>query len=240
MRLDNILLPDKVFINKVKNVIDYTNLHYSIFLKENDDKDDLEELICYLNEFCEEEKLDIEWHIGPEDYKEAIDWYIQGAILERDLQIDVVLDPDSTIGYWGPKTFKKSALKTLEHEAIHMQQRRRMGIKKFNELPSGYELGKRKYKKTKKRNDMIRIYFRDPHELMAHGHDIARELMFNTKNPDKALRNPEKYRVDLPTYDKYRAIFPSNAKPLQRLLKYTAFYFEYYKKTCKEKKRKKL
>jgi hypothetical protein len=45
-----------------------------------------------------------------------------------------------------------------------------------------------------------------------------------SSNPEDALRNPEKYRNELPSYDKHRAIFPPNAKPLQKLLSYAAGY----------------
>ncbi len=58
---------------------------------------------------------------------------------------------------------------------------------------------------------------------MAHGHDLAQEILASS-NPEDALRNPEKYREELPAYDKHRQIFPPNAKPLQRLLSYASGY----------------
>jgi hypothetical protein len=58
---------------------------------------------------------------------------------------------------------------------------------------------------------------------MAHGHDLAQEILASS-NPEEALRNPEKYRDELPAYDKHRQIFPPNAKPLQRLLSYASGY----------------
>jgi hypothetical protein len=137
--------------------------------------------------------------------------------------MDIILDPDSIIGNWGPKSFKDSVLKTLAHETIHLAQRDRMGAEKYNTLPSGYMQGLKKAKKSGKEQDMIRTYFRDPQELMAHGHDLAQEIMASS-NPEDALRNPEKYRNELPSYDKHRVIFPPNAKPLQKLLSYAAGY----------------
>ena len=69
----------------------------------------------------------------------------------------------------------------------------------------------------------MRSYLRDPHELMAYGHDLAQEIN-RTSDPQKALRNPEAFRDELPVYNQFRNVWPPNAKPLQRLLSYTARY----------------
>ena len=215
------LQPDRDYISIVGEILDDANAEYVKFLKNNNDKDDLEELIDLLQAYTGDE-LDITWHIG-ETGKKAVDWYIQSAIVHGDGSIDVIIDPDSTIGHWGPKSFKDSVLKTLAHETIHLAQRDRMGVEKYKNLPSGYMLGIKKAEKSGKERDLIRTYFRDPQELMAHGHDLAQEILASS-NPEEALRNPEKYRDELPAYDKHRQIFPPNAKPLQRLLSYASGY----------------
>tara|TARA_R110002074_G_scaffold13412_1_gene47880 strand:+ start:422 stop:1111 length:690 start_codon:yes stop_codon:yes gene_type:complete len=216
------LQPDHDYLAHIGDILDDANAEYAEFLKKNNDKDDVEELVDILQSYSDSEELDLDWHVGDTGRK-AVDWYIQSAVVQGDGSIDVIIDPDSTIGYWGPKSFKDSVLKTLAHETIHLAQRDRMGADKYKNLHSGYMQGLKKAKKSGKEQDMIRTYFRDPHELMAHGHDLAQEIMASS-NPEDALRNPEKYRNELPAYDKHRQIFPPNAKPLQQLLKYASGY----------------
>ena len=220
------LQPNKDYLEKVGYILDDATREYSKFLEKNNDKDDLEELVNTLQAFTDEDKLDITWEIGKSGIK-AVDWYIQSAMVHANGHMDITIDPDSTIGHWGPESFKTSVLKTLAHETIHLAQRDRMGREKYSKLPSGYQLGLRKQEKTGKKRDLIRTYFRDPHELMAHGHDLAQEILASS-DPQEALRNPEKYRDELPSYDKHRQIFPPNAKPLQRMLSYAAGYFQDY------------
>jgi len=218
------LQPDKHFLAQVAYMLDEANDEYEDFLTHNNDKDDLDELLEILQANTDIDNLDIDWYIGPTG-RMAVDWYIQSAQVHGDGSMDIVIDPDSTIGYWGPKTFKKSVLKTVAHESIHLAQRDRMGADKYKSLPSGYQNGLRLQKKTGKERDLIRTYLRDPHELMAHGHDLAEEIKASS-NPEQALRNPERFRNELPAYDKHRAIFPPNAKQLKRLLNYTARYIQ--------------
>jgi hypothetical protein len=69
------------------------------------------------------------------------------------------------------------------------------------------------------------MYLRDPHELMAYAHDLADEMKSNTDDPAAALRNPEKYREQLPVYDRFRNSFPKDSKQIKQLMKYTADYY---------------
>ena len=216
------LPPDHEYLALIGEILDEASAEYAEFLKGNNDQDDVEELADILQSYSDAEELNLDWHVG-ETGRKAVDWYIQSAQVHGNGDMDIILDPDSIIGNWGPKSFKDSVLKTLAHETIHLAQRDRMGAEKYNTLPSGYMLGLKKAKKSGKEQDMIRTYFRDPQELMAHGHDLAQEIMASS-NPEDALRNPEKYRNELPSYDKHRAIFPPNAKPLQKLLSYAAGY----------------
>jgi hypothetical protein len=220
--LEGRLAANTDFLSVVEEMLNDAVKEYADFLESNNNKDDLEELADILQSYSDSDDLELNWHVGKTGMK-AVDWYIQSAIVHGDGSIDIILDPDSTIGYWGPKSFKDSVLKTLAHETIHLAQRDRMGVKKYKSLPSGYQLGLRKKEKTGKERDLVRTYFRDPQELMAHGHDLAVEII-KSSDPKEALRNPEKFREELPTYDKHRQIFPPNAKPLQRLLSYAAGY----------------
>jgi len=221
------LHPDANFITELSLLLDSVNEQYVAFLSDNNNVDDPTELADIMNSMFEVYDMDhIYVDVGSATCVTAVDWYIQNAVVDGDGEITIMLDPSSINGYWGPATFKDVVLKTLEHEDIHMRQRDRMGVNKYNSIPSGYMKGVLKAAETGNQNDMKRMYFRDPQELMAHGHDIYRELQ-RLDNPQEALRNPESFRNDLPTYDKHRAIFPPNAKPLQRLLGYAARYFEY-------------
>lgn len=222
--LEGRLSPNRQFLEIVEEIIDLSNDEYSEYLATNNDEDDLEELVDILQSQSDASEMDIDWHVGNSGVK-AVDWYVQAMVVHGNGHIDVIIDPDSTIGHWGPKSFKASLLKSFAHETIHLAQRDRMGQEKYDSLPSGYQIGAKKAEKSGKERDHIRTYFRDPQELMAHGHDLAQEILASS-NPKEALRNPEKYRNELPSYDKHRQIFPPNAKPLQRLLSYAAQYVQ--------------
>lgn len=223
---EGILEPDQEHLANIASIIDMGNTEYAEFRDSNNGKEDPEELAEIMDSLFHSMDLPIEFDVGPPNTK-AIDWYIQAAIVHGGGEIQVILDPDSIHYDFGPKTFKKVLLKTLEHEDIHLAQRDRMGKEKYNSLPSGYMMGLRKKEKTGKEQDLIRTYLRDPQELMAHGHDLAREIQ-DSSDPESALRNPEKFREELPTYDKHRVIFPMNAKPLQRLISYASQYLTKY------------
>ena len=72
--------------------------------------------------------------------------------------------------------------------------------------------------------DLMRMYLRDPHELMAYGHDLADEIR-DTDAPEETIRNPEKFINELPVYQRFRNIFPKDSKQIKQLMKYTANYF---------------
>lgn len=221
---EGILEPDQEFMSGLMSAVNDVAVEYEKFLENNNDQDDPEELAHLLNVFFEEDGIPIEVYVGATGQK-ANDWYIQAGQVHGDGSMDLVLDPDSIDGHWGPETFKRVMQKTFEHENIHLMQRDRMGLSNYMNLPSGYQKGQKLMQKTGKERDAMRLYFRDPQELMAHGHDLYREIQ-NSSNPKKALRNPESFRDELPTYDKYRQIFPPNAKPLQRMITYTYKYFQ--------------
>lgn len=224
---EGVLQPDEVQMELLSDALDLVNSDYEAHLSDNNDEDDPDHLAWIMDETFEEMGMSITVELG-EPGANGVDWYIQSAIVYGGGEIDLILHYDTvTGGYWGPASFKKSVMKTLEHEHIHLSQRDRMGKKKYNSLPSGYQIGLRKQEKSGKESDLIRTYLRDPQELMAHGHDLAREVQ-SSSNPVEAIRNPEKYREELPTYDKHRATFPPNAKPLQRLISYATKYLQHY------------
>ena len=189
----NLIIPDKNFIETLHGVLNEVCTEYCRFLEENNDKDDPLELAEIFNGTLYSYDIESIHVIVGETGKMAIDWYIQAGMVTHDGDITLVLDPDTINGHWGPKTFVASVIKTLEHENIHIKQRDRMGFEKYSTIPSGYMKGQKLYKKTGNLNDLIRLYFNDPQELMAHGHDIAREVSA-IGNPFDILRNIENYR----------------------------------------------
>jgi len=222
---EGILQPDSDYINELSGILDNINIEYQAYLDDNNDKDDADELVAIMDSIFAAYDLPIAVHSSKAGTK-GVDMYVQAAQVHGDGSMDLILHRDSIDGgHWGPKTFKRIILKTFEHETIHLGQRDRMGKEKYSKLPSGYQKGLLKMKKSGKMNDLIRTYFRDPQELMAHGHDLAREIE-GSSDPHSALRNPEKYRKELPTYDKHRQIFPPNAKPLQRMITYASKYLD--------------
>jgi hypothetical protein len=59
---------------------------------------------------------------------------------------------------------------------------------------------------------------------MAYASDLATEIK-QLDDPENALRNPERYKEQLPSYARYRQVFEPNSRELRQLLKYTADYF---------------
>lgn len=217
-----ILLPDKTTYDIGKFIIEQATVEYKEYLDENNDVDDVDELVQILDHCTDHYEGLFEWHVGDTDGK-AVDWYFQSAITCYDGCISFVLDPNSIIGYWGPKSFIQSALKILSHECIHIAQRDLMGSEKFSTVPSGYTKGLDIMKKTGELDDLKRKYFEDPQELMAHGHDLYLEL----KEADVDISDDfENY--DLLTWEKYRTIFDKNDKIMNRLRKYTTEYWNFY------------
>lgn len=113
--------------------------------------------------------------------------------------------------------------KKIAHETVHFGQYQRMGAEKLKRHQSGHQKGTALAKRTGRERDWLRSYMRDPHELQAYGRDLAQEIG-QTQNPEQTLRNPERYRRELPTYDQMRSVFPVNTPQIRQLLKYTAAY----------------
>lgn len=221
----SIITPDNVMVSKVSDIIDEVNDLYLAELKMNHDIDDIHALAEMLNKRMKKAKLPIEWLVYDEMRDDPNEWISAMASATKNSNtLDVILWETNLEGKWGPKTFKEIVLKMLEHETIHFNQYERIGYDRLNLIQSGHQKGTKLKAKTGKDRDWMRMYLRDPHELMAYGHDLSEEIKY-TDDPEKALRNPEAFLDDLPVYQQFRKIFPPNAKPLQKLLSYAARYY---------------
>jgi hypothetical protein len=220
----SVLSPDYGMVNKLSAIIDEVNIEYAEELAMNHDIDDAYALGEMLNKRTRKAKLPINWLVYDDEREDPSEWMTaMASATESSCSLEVILWETNLEGKWGPKTFKEIALKMLCHETIHFNQYNTIGLENLEKLQSGHEKGTKLKAKTGKHRDWMRLYLRDPHELMAFGHDLYEEIKL-TSDPDKALRNPEAFIKELPVYNQYRNIFPSNAKPLQKLLSYTARY----------------
>jgi len=222
----SIITPDNVIVSKVSDIIDEVNDLYVAELKMNHDIDDIHALAEMLNTRMKKAKLPIEWLVYDDVRIDSNEWFsAMASATPTENHLDVILWETNLEGKWGPATFKEMVLKMIGHETIHFEQFRRVGLDRLFEIESGHQKGTKLKTKTGKDRDWMRLYLRDPHELMAYGHDLSEELKL-ASDPEKALRNPEAFIDELPAYGQYRRIFPVDAKPLQKMLSYAARYYE--------------
>jgi hypothetical protein len=221
------LNPDNEMLEVMKQVLDAVNSDYLEFLNSNNDVDDIEELAELLNDEIEAEELPVVVHVNHEPRKDPNEYISAVASWEgdEDKGIDIILHAKNLEGTWGPKTFKSIVLKALAHETIHFNQYDRMGKEKLGKTLSGHQKGTELVKKGGTARDWERSYLRDPHELMAYGHDLAGEIM-DMENPNEVIRNIEKYKNELPVYKKFRSIFHKEAPQIKNLLKYAVQYLK--------------
>ena len=170
-----------------------------------------------------DDELRVEFDVNHEPTKS--DWWLNAQALtgededgERVTDIVVVLNAKNIEGVYGPKTFKKMLMRLISHELVHKDQHSR--IPDLDKMTSGYQ--KSELQKGDPRAKE-RTYLRDPHELMAYGETLAQEIA-DTPDPEATLRNPEAQMDLLPTYARFRNIFPRNSKQIKTLLKYTSHY----------------
>lgn len=226
MRVQDIItesnvIPDREFLSTLEDGVDEALAEYQEYLDTHNDVDDINELEDLLNASVDEElRIDFSTNHGQPNSN----WWMRAEATtgetedgDRVTDISVVLLARNLIGAYGPKTFKKMLLRLVSHELVHKGQHAR--IPNLDKMTSGYQ----KAAFATSYREWQRKYFRDPHELMAYGETLAQEIA-DTDDPQAVLRNPEAYRELLPTYDRFRDIFPRNAKQIKALLKYTSQY----------------
>jgi len=217
--------PNPALLAQFEELIDDALREYGDFLDGNNDVDDIDELVELLNSYNDEEELPIEFHANHAPRKDPEEWLSASANWSREhgKSIDVFLHAKNLEGVYGPKTFKGVLMRILGHELIHFGQYDKLRPGVIDNYRSGHMKGTELAAKTGKTSDWMRSYLRDPHELMAYAHDLASELR-DLDDPGASLRNPEAHRALLPSYDRYRRVFPVNSPQVRRLLKYAADY----------------
>ena len=220
------LTPDKDFLAQVEEIIDDSIAEYVDFLKDNNDKDDFDEFEEILNGNNYDE-LPIEFITDHHPRKDPDEWISAAADWDpkEGKSMQIFLHAKNMENVWGPQTFKKILMRMIGHETIHWNQYDKFAPGVLDTYKSGHMKGVEKKNAGGTDQDWLRSYLRDPHELMAYAHDLADEMR-DTDNPEETLRNPEKYIKELPVYQRFRSVFPPNAKQLKQLLKYTADYFK--------------
>ena len=221
------LEPDRDFLDQVEEIVDDALEEYAEFLANNNDQDDIDELEELLNASNYDE-LPIEFIADHNPRRDPDEWISAAADWDpqEGKSVRVFLHAKNLEGVYGPKTFKKILMRMLAHETIHWKQYDKFEPGVLDTYKSGYMKGVEKKNTGGTERDLMRMYLRDPHELMAYAHDLADEIKDNTDNPELALRNPEKYINELPVYQRFRQSFPKDSKQIKQLMKYTADYFK--------------
>ena len=221
------LEPDHGFLRQVEEIVDDALEEYAEFLANNNDQDDIDELEELLNASNYDE-LPIEFIADHNPRRDPNEWISAAADWDpkEGKSVRVFLHAKNLEGVYGPKTFKKILMRMLAHETIHWKQYDKFEPGVLDTYKSGYMKGVEKKDAGGTERDLMRMYLRDPHELMAYAHDLADEIKDNTDNPELALRNPEKYINELPVYQRFRQSFPKDSKQIKQLMKYTADYFK--------------
>ena len=217
--------PDLDFLDQVEIMIDEGCSEYSEYLSEHNDVDDIDELeeILNANNF---DDLPIEFITDHSVRKDPDEWVSAAADWDPidGKSVRVFLHATNLVKVWGPKTFKKIIMRMLAHETIHWKQYDKFDPTVLVTYKSGYMKGVELKNAGGTERDLMCSYLRDPHELMAYGHDLAAEMR-DTDMPLEALRGPERFVEELPVYKRYREYFAIESKQIKQLMKYTANYF---------------
>lgn len=186
-----------------------------------------------LVEVLDEQSELIGWSIYPFPNSKPIFKYIHSASVLKTGYVHILLHVESIEKEFDSEEFIKYSKHTIEHEAVHMSQRDRMGkYYSSDERVTGYQKMLR-YQDTitshivlteEEEAKGLNIYLSDMQEIMAHAHDLYTEMCY-ADEPITVLRDPEGFIDFLPTWYKYRqAGFKRSDVVMKRLLKYTYNY----------------
>jgi len=217
--------PDKEYLETLEQGVDEALEEYDEYLQSHDDVDNIDVLSDLLNSSVDE---DLRMDFAVDHDEPTVDWWMSaeattGTTEDGDVVTDitVILKAKNMEGVYGPKTFKKILNRLVSHELVHKGQHGRIPPKNLDKMASGYQ----KAATATSAREWARKYLRDPHELMAYGETLAQEIS-DTEDPQKTLRNPEAYMASLPTYARFRSIFPRASKQIKALLKYSSNYLK--------------
>lgn len=217
--------PDQEYLEILEDGVDEALEEYDEYLQTHNDVDDIDVLGDLLNSSVDE---DLRMDFAVDHDEPTTNWWMNaeattGTTEDGDVVTDitVILKAKNMEGVYGPKTFKKMLMRLVSHELVHRGQHRRIPPENLDKMASGYQ----KAADAKTPREWARKYLRDPHELMAYGETLAQEIS-DTDNPAATLRNPESQMEMLPTYARFRSIFPRNSKQIKTLLRYASRYLQ--------------
>lgn len=223
-----ILEPKQEVLNDLENALNVGLPFYTIYAhKFGDCADKLAELLEKYSQI-------IRWEVCPWITSKAVFPYIQSAAVTKEGKVFIRLDPETIESdVLNTDEFKKYVTHCIEHEAVHISQRDKMGHEFYaSDRSTGYRKMKDyqltcddPYNMTKEEeNTGMRLYLADYLELMAHARDLSSEILY-ADEPLVALRDPEGYIDFLPTWYKYRQVGFIRSNPvIKQLLKYTYNY----------------
>ncbi len=229
-----ILEPNQEILNDLSNTLDIGLPLYMNYAGEfGDCADTLAELLTNEGK--------INWEVCPWVTTKAVLPYIHSASVMKTGQVNIILDPETVeADILDIDEFKKYVIHAIEHEAVHVSQRDRMGGEFYESSArtSGFQKMQLYYlsRTTSSHTNQLfnltheeektgmRMYLSDYLELMAHAKDLSSEIMY-ADEPLVALRDPEGFIDFLPTWFKYRqAGFLRSDQVIKDLLKYTYNY----------------
>jgi len=215
-------------LNKMGIVLRDTNEKYSDFIKSNDNIDNIDYLCSLLNDRCKGHLDVVTWEVDKKSFEdEEMEWFFATTEVDSTGKgvVHFVLKEQNLDNYWEGPQFEYEILSCFCHEAIHLEQYKRVGYDRLAKIESGYQKGVKAWEQTGEENDLWKAYYGDIHEIMAYGHNLALEII-NSSDTAESIRNPEEWLEELTTYYQFRTIYKKDTKIIKRLLKYTYEYVE--------------
>lgn len=214
-----ILKYNEELVNKMGFVVRDAGKKYEKFLLINKNVDNINLLSDLLNNECKDYLDEVSFVVDDsKSENDCFDWFFATVnIVDGKPNIKFYLNKDVLTGTWTFEQFEYEILTCFCHETIHLEQYKKVPFNVLKNMSTSYSnVPDEKFWVS---------YHSDPFEIMAYAHNLYVELE-NSTNKEKALKNPEKYLEELPTYFTYRRLFKKNNKIIKRLLKYTYQYVE--------------
>ena len=224
-----ILEPNQEILDDLANALDVGLPFYMAYAHKFGDCADT------LAKILEKYSRVIKWEVCPWISSNAVFPYIHSANISKSGTVRILLDPETIESgdILDIDEFKKYATHCIEHEAVHMSQRDRMGHEFYaGNRNTGYRKMQDYYLTcddpfnltTEEEYAGMQLYLADHLELMAHAKDLSGEILY-ADEPLVALCDPEGYIDFLPTWYKYRQVGFLRSDPvIKQLLKYTYNY----------------
>ena len=222
-----ILSYDKKLVDKMGVVLRDVGAKYESFLYFNNNIDDIDLLCKFLQErsvgYLDMVDWGVDWEVP--DFDEQNEWFFASAeIINGNDHVTFILKGKNLERFWENAIFEYEVLGCFCHETIHLAQFAKCNID-VNDFKSGYQKGVDEWERTGKEERLYEEYYSDPFEIMAFGHNLYLEAI-NSSEPEEALREPEYFIDELPTYLTYRRVFVKTDKVIKRLLRYAYEYKE--------------